>query len=84
MIEINEYKLASIIEKATEAGANKVLVEMGLKKSHISQGEAFRRFGRAMVARWRRDGKVKPVKIGKKIIYDLSALERLQTINQLI
>jgi len=82
--EISEYKLAAMLEKATEAGANKILTELGLKKSQVSQREAFRRFGEARVRRWRMDGKIKPVKIGGKIYYDLQKLEVLKSTNDLV
>jgi len=81
--EISEDRLASLLEKATEAGAKKVLVEMGLKKSQVSQREAFRRFGETRVMRWRREGKIKPNKSVGKIYYDLNDLERLKSINEL-
>jgi len=84
MIEISEYKLAAMLEKATEAGANKALTELGLKKSQISQREAYRRFGEARINRWRADGKIKPVKIGGKIYYDVQKLETLKSINDLV
>ncbi len=84
MIEISEYKLAAMLEKATEAGASKVLAELGLKKSQVSQREAYRRYGEARINRWRQDGKVKPVKIGGKIYYDLQKLDQLKSINDLI
>jgi hypothetical protein len=84
MIEISEYKLAAMLEKATEAGANKALTELGLKKSQISQREAYRRFGEARVTKWRMDGKVTPVKIVGKIYYDVQKLEHLKSINDLV
>lgn len=83
-MEICEYKLAVMLEKATEAGANKVLTELGLKKSQVSQREAYRRYGIARIKRWRLEGQVVPVKIGKKIYYDVQKLEQLKSINDLI
>ena len=81
--EISESKLASMLEKASEASVQKVLSELGLKKSQISQREAFRRFGEARVMRWRKEGKTKPNKSGGKIYYSLTDLERLKGINEL-
>jgi hypothetical protein len=81
--EFEENKLASLLQKATEAGAHKVLTELGLKKSQISQREAFRRFGETRVMRWRMEGKIKPNKSGGKIYYSLNDLERLKGINEL-
>lgn len=84
MIEISEYKLLSLLEKATEAGANKALTELGLKKTQVSQREAYRRYGIGLIKRWRADGKITPVKIGHKIFYDLAKLENLKSINDLV
>lgn len=84
MYQISEYKLAAIIEHAVEAGVNKVLTELGLKKSQISQREAFRRYGAPRIKRWRENGKIKPVKIGHIIYYDINKLETLSKMNDLI
>jgi hypothetical protein len=81
--EISENKLAYLLEKATEAGARKVLTELGLKKSQVSQREAFRRFGEARIMRWRKEGMIKPIKSVGKIYYNLNDLERLKGINEL-
>lgn len=48
----------------------------------ISQNEAFRRFGRANVERWRRTLKIEPCKRPGKIEYRLSELHRLQETKQ--
>lgn len=82
--EIPEYKLAMMLEKAAEAGANRVLVEQGMKKSQVSQSEAYRRYGQTNVCRWRRDGKVVPHKIGGIIYYSTAKLETLKQSNYLI
>ena len=44
----------------------------------ISQNEAFRKFGRANVERWRKDGKVMPVVGRGKIEYRTADLRELQ------
>lgn len=49
---------------------------------YISQNEAFRRFGRANVTRWRHTGKIEPCKRIKKLEYRLSDLRRLQAVRQ--
>ena len=82
--QISEHKLAAIIERAVEAGTGKILTELGLKKSQISQRETFRRFGAPRVKRWREKGLIVPVKIGNKIYYDVNKLETLSTVNDLI
>jgi hypothetical protein len=81
--EIDNHKLESLLGKAAEMGASKVLQELGLKKSDVSQREAFRRFGEGRIRKWRAEGKVTPVKIGGKIYYNLQKLELLKTTNDL-
>lgn len=81
--ELNELQLLSLMEKSAEAGANKVLTELGLKKSQLSQREAFRKFGESNVRRWKREGKVNPHKKGGIIYYLVSELEAMQNINEL-
>lgn len=49
---------------------------------YISQNEAFRRFGRANVKRWRDTGKIEPCKRTQKLEYKVSELERLQDTKQ--
>lgn len=45
---------------------------------YISQNEAFRRFGRSNVLRWRFSGKIQPCKRTQKLEYKISELQRLQ------
>lgn len=80
--EISEHKLESIVKAASEATANKILTELGLKKNQISQREAIRRFGSARILRWRREGKVVPIRSLGKIFYNLNDLERLKSVNE--
>lgn len=49
---------------------------------YISQNEAFRRFGRANVRRWRATGKIEPCKRSQKLEYKVSELQRLQEVRQ--
>lgn len=49
---------------------------------YISQNEAFRRFGRANVTRWRDTGKIEPCKRTQKLEYKVSELQRLQDTKQ--
>ncbi len=81
--EMNEQKLESIVRSASEATANKLMTELGLKKSQISQREAFRRFGEARILRWRGEGKIIPIKTIGKIFYNVDDLERMKSINDL-
>ena len=81
--EISEYKLESLLKAACKAGASQVLTEVGPKKGHISQRQAFSRFGETRIMRWRKEGKIVPIKNGGKIYYDLNDLDRLKSINEL-
>jgi hypothetical protein len=81
--EISESKLSTLLEKAGEVVAKRVLTELGLNKNQISQRQAYSRFGQGRVTRWRNEGKIKPNKSGGKIYYSLNDLERLKGINEL-
>lgn len=48
------------------------------KAEYISQNEAFRRFGRANVRRWRDSGMIEPCRRLQKLEYKVSELRRLQ------
>lgn len=81
--ELSELQILSLMEKSAETAVNKVLSELGLKKSQVSQREAFKRFGESNVRRWRRDGKVNPVKKGGVTYYQVSEMEAMRNINEL-
>lgn len=49
---------------------------------YICQNEAFRRFGRSNVTRWRDTGKIEPCKRTQKLEYKISELQRLQDAKQ--
>lgn len=49
---------------------------------YVSQNEAFRRFGRKNVERWRNTGKIEPCKRPGKIEYRMSELRRLKDTKQ--
>ncbi len=49
---------------------------------YISQNEAFRRFGRKNVERWRNSGRIEPCKRPGKIEYRMSELRRLKDTKQ--
>ncbi len=61
----------AVAERMTEYGSE-----------YISQNEAFRRFGRANVKRWRDTGKIEPCKRTQKLEYKVSELQRLQDTKQ--
>lgn len=52
------------------------------KQDFISQNEAYRRYGRANVDRWLRQGKVHPRKRPGKMEYIIAELDRAQTVQQ--
>ncbi len=80
--EINEHQMNFIIKKASEATAHAVLTELGLKKSQVSQREAYRLYGHGRIMRWRSEGKIVPVKSVGKIYYMVNDLERLKSLNE--
>lgn len=49
---------------------------------YISQNEAFRRFGRRNVERWRRQGKIEPFVRPGKLEYQTADLQRLKSTRQ--
>ena len=49
---------------------------------YICQNEAFRRFGKCNVMRWRETGKIEPCKRPGKIEYRLTELQRLKDTKQ--
>ena len=54
----------------------------GGEPEYVSQNEAFRRFGRSNVERWRKSGKIVPCKRSRKLEYKLRDLQRLQDSKQ--
>jgi hypothetical protein len=64
-----------------KGGYKKCLRDRGILPRSISQREAYRRFGKAIIDKWRRDGLVHPTKLNDsengKIYYDLEELEIL-------
>lgn len=80
---IPSYQLAEMLERAAEAGANRVLEAQGMIKSQVSQREAYRRYGETKINRWRMDGKITPTKIGGIIYYPTAKLEILNITNNL-
>jgi len=82
--ELSEYQIATLLEKASEAGAKRVIDEMCMRKKRISQIQAYKTFGETNVKRWKRDLKIIPVKIGQVIYYEVAKLEKLSSANELI
>lgn len=58
------------------------VVAMMKEPEYISQREAFRRFGRANVERWRRNLLIEPCKRPGKLEYKTADLRRLQAVRQ--
>lgn len=76
---ISEQRLTDIVQAATDASVKKILSELGLKKTEISQREAYSRFGRANINRWLKSGKLVPARRGKTLWYDTTLLEILKS-----
>lgn len=58
------------------------VVAMMQEPAYVSQNEAFRRFGRRNVERWRNQNKIEPCKRPGKIEYKLADLRKLQAVKQ--
>lgn len=80
---ISENMIYEMMLKSNETAVSKALIELGLKKSQLSQREAFKRFGQSNVRRWSRDLKVTPHKKGGIIYYDVQQLELMKNVNEL-
>jgi hypothetical protein len=80
---IPAYELAEMLERAAEAGANRVLEAQVLIKTQVSQRQAYIRYGETKINRWRLDGKITPTKIGGIIYYPTAKLEILNKTNSL-
>ncbi len=61
--------------------AEKVIERMR-EPEYICQNEAFRRFGRKNVERWRRKGMIEPCVRPHRVEYRLAELKKLQTAKQ--
>lgn len=59
-----------------------IMKEQSEKPEFISQREASRLFGRANVERWRRTGKIEPVKRPGKMEYRYNELQKLYQAQQ--
>jgi hypothetical protein len=46
-------------------------------KELISQNEAYRRYGRAQIEKWRKQGRITPRQEGNRIYYKTKQLQRL-------
>lgn len=77
---IEESRLQQMLNAAAELAVKKYRIEKGEDKLFISQNEAFRRFGRELVTRWRNECLIRPTKDGEgsaKMRYNLMELEKL-------
>ncbi len=59
-----------------------IMKEQSAKPEYVSQREASRLFGRANVERWRRTGKIEPVKRPGKMEYRYNELQKLYQAQQ--
>lgn len=80
---LSEKKLADMLAVASQAGSSKILEELGLKKSQISQREAYTRYGKANISRWLKSAQIVPVRKGKTLWYDTNMLEILMSSSSL-
>lgn len=58
------------------------ILEAMNEPEYISQNEAFRRFGRRNVERWRRNGEIEPINFPGRREYRLRDLKRLKARTQ--
>jgi len=80
---LSERNLADLLAVASRAGSSKILEELGLKKSQISQREAYTRYGKAKIISWLKSGQIVPARKGKTLWYDTSMLEILMSSSSL-
>ena len=78
-IQITDRSVSYDVFVADVAAA---VVAMMKEPEFISQNEAFRRFGRKNVERWRDSGRIEPCKRPGKMEYRLSELRRLKNTKQ--
>ena len=83
MIQLETYQLQQMLDSAAEMGANRALVEAGLKKPQIKKAEAYRRYGRRRIDRWIREHKITPVKDSGSTLLLVSQLETVSKIDAL-
>ena len=85
-MEIAIHELTSLLNRAAENGANRVLEKIGYKqKELVSQREAYKLFGEAKVKRWVLHNQIVGVCYGagknSKIRFSRTDLENLKTID---
>lgn len=83
MIQLEEYQLSEILTKAAHLGATNFAVKQGLVKSKISKTEAYKMYSRRLVDGWIKKGKVKPVKVGNRLLVDTIELETVSNTNDI-
>ena len=80
---IDRYYLATIMVEAAKAGASEAQKAVGYGDKMISQNQAWQRYGREAVTRWRQSGQITPVKHGRAYHYDTATLDALNTTTNL-
>ena len=78
---ISEGELTKLLIAAGEQGAARVIQRLQPADDAISQAEAWRCYGRQAVTRWRKQGRLKPVRRGEgangKITFSRAQLDAL-------
>ncbi|MDP2338035.1 MAG: hypothetical protein Q8N05_16635 [Bacteroidota bacterium] len=82
-INLSRLDLERIITTAVEIGVNRFAVENGLKKEYMSQGVAYKKYGRHTIDRWTREGKITPVKQVRAVKFKAVELDKLSRVNEL-
>lgn len=73
-----EWNQLSTIAKEFED----LLWKTGLLGGQINQAEAYKRFGRQKITRWKQEGKIKPVMKKNSYYYDFDEIIMLSNQNQ--
>ncbi|MBC8005124.1 MAG: helix-turn-helix domain-containing protein [Verrucomicrobia bacterium] len=77
------YVLEKLISTSVDVGIKNYLISVGAEREYLSQAATYRKYGRKTIERWRRDGKIIPVKQNGTIKYKISTLEKLSMANEL-
>lgn len=77
---IDEFRLQQMLDSAANLAVKRYRVEKGEERAFISQNEAYRRYDRDLVTRWRAECLIRPTKDGEgsaRMRYDVLQLEKL-------
>ena len=82
-IMLSKFVLEQLLTAAVQIGNYQFAVDNGMIKEYISQGVAYKKYGRHTVDRWTKEGKVTPVKQVRAVKFKSAELEKLSKINEL-